>query len=411
MPKKILLSLSFLLVSTLAFGDNDDFTKISSEADLVDSALYLVTLNDGKVYWNMEYQKHPNCNVDSILMFESFKTYPSLTELKEHTILFRILKRQGHWLLLNTENDKFVGEVDGSVINQQLYFNSFLHSNQPDSKFYLTIEKNGENNEIMIGKKCMRYNYTAHSFRLVSKSNTTFALVELYRIKNGTPASTLTLDENGGLGDVSYSGNVKFNRTFESGYYNTLVLPFAVDNPQTVFGSHTNTFEISASTDTTITFRKMSANETLKANTPYLINGTFTTPPYIINKVEIDHQKSDSIVKIDIGPVALHGVFRKQFVGGTQAFILYQKAFYCCTNLPTMTVKPFKWYLTVNNGSKNQIKALIIDGDVLNIDNIKGSAPNESTSIYNLQGMKLSDGKEPLPSGIYIKNHKKIIIR
>jgi hypothetical protein len=133
----------------------------------------------------------------------------------------------------------------------------------------------------------MRYHDTANSFRLVSKSNTTLALVELYRIKNGTPASTLTLNEKEGLGDVKYSGNVKLNRTFENGYYNTLVLPFAVDNPQTVFGSQTSTFEISASTDTTITFRKMSASETLKANTPYLINGTFTTPPYIINKVEI----------------------------------------------------------------------------------------------------------------------------
>jgi hypothetical protein len=151
MPKKILLSLSFLLVSTLAFGDNDDFTKISSEADLVDSALYLVTFKDSQGYWNMNYQTYPNSDVDSILMFEGKKAYPTLADLKEHTILFRILKRQGHWLLLNTENDKFVGEVDATVIKQQLYFYFFLHSNQPDSKFYLTIEKNGKNDEIMIG--------------------------------------------------------------------------------------------------------------------------------------------------------------------------------------------------------------------------------------------------------------------
>ena len=411
MSQKILLSISLFLVSTLAFGDNDDLTKISAESDLVDSAFYLITFKDADGYWNMKYKNYPNSNIDSILMFESDKAYRTLADLKENTLLFRIIKRQDHWLIQNTGNDKFVGEVDATVTKHMQYFNFFLHSNQPDEKYYMTIEKNGKNNEIMIGGKCMRYNDTANSFRLVNKSNTSLALVELYRITNGTPASNLTLDSNENLGNVNFKGTVKFNRTFESGYYNTLILPFVVDNPQNIFGIQTNTFELSTSTDTTITFRKMNANETLKANTPYLINGNFSTEPYIINNVEISHLKSDSIVKLDLGQIILHGVFRTQDVGGTHAFILFQKAFYECTKLPAMTVNPYKWYLTVSSTSNNQIKALTIDGDILHIGSIQKGKTTDSTSLYNLQGTRFPYDRSQLPSGIYIENHKKIIIR
>lgn len=410
MRERIFLSLSLFFVSALTFGDNNNFTKVMTESDLVDSAFYLITFKNEDGYWNMKYQEYPNSNLDNILMFESNKAYSTLTSLKENTLLFQIFKRQGHWLIMNTGNHKLVGEVDATVTKSRQYFNFFLHSNQPDRKFYLTIEKNGKNKEIMIGGKCIRYNEAANSFRLVSKSNTSLALVDLYRITNGTSENNLTLDSNNNLEDVDFEGTVKFKRTFESGYYNTLILPFIVDNPQNIFGMQTRTFELSASTDTTITFRKMNANETLQANIPYLINGNFNAGPYIINNVEIKHQKSDSIVKLNIGPITLHGVFRKQSIGGTRAFILYQKAFYCCTKLPAMTVDPYKWYLTVSGISNDHIKALTADGDILHID-IPKERNTSSTSIYNLEGIKIQYGKKNLPPGIYIENNKKIIIR
>lgn len=411
MRERILLSLSLFLVSTLTFGDNSDFTKVMTESDLVDSAFYLITFKDESGYWNMKYQDYPNSNVDSIMMFESDKAYSTLTMLKENTLLFQLIKQQDHWLIKNTGNNKFVGEVDETVTKYRQYFNFFLHSNQPDRKFYFTIEENGKNKEIMIGGKCIRYHDTANSFRLVSKSNTSLALVDLYRIKNNTPSKELTLDSNHDLGDIDFRGTVKFSRTFENGYYNTLILPFIVDNPQNIFGMQTRTFEMSASTDTTITFRKMNANETLQANTPYLINGDFYSGPYIINNVEINHLKSDSIVKLSKGPITLHGTFRKQSIGGTYSFILFQRAFYCCTKLPVMTINPYKWYITVNNTSNNQIKTLTVDGDILYIDNIPKEKNRLPTPIYNLQGMKMQYDRKHLTPGIYIENHKKIIIR
>lgn len=406
---KRLLYLFFLLTPSLSSEAGDEFVRITSESQLTDSAVYLITCKDETGYRNLKWQRYPNSRIDSILMFESTAAYASLPELKDHTLLFRIIRKDGHWLLQNTENERFVGEVDATVIQQQQYMNLFLHSKTADSKFLLGFSKNQKGIQILIGNKSLRYNTDAESFRLMAKSNTSMAYAELYSVSGSKPAETLTLSQNRDLGDQDFVGTVKLERTFENGHYNTLFLPFDIDYPQDVFGSGTSCYKPSASTDSTVTFTKMSLNESLKANTPYLIYGTFSGAPYTFYNIDFLHQEADSVVDTALGPITIHGVYKLQRVGGSRAFILYQKGFYVCTSLKSMTIEPYKWYLTCRQDNGGKLTLLQIDGETLGIRNLHGALPQGRSAIYTLQGIKIGDDRSRLSQGVYIQDGKKTV--
>ena len=153
---KTLLCFFLLLTPNLAAEAEDEFVRITSESQLTDSAVYLITCKDDTGYRNLKWQRYPNSRIDSILMFESTAAHASLSELKEHTLLFRTIRKDGHWLLQNTENERFVGEVNATVIQQQQYMNLFLHGKNADSKFFLSFEKNKKGTQILIGGKGLR---------------------------------------------------------------------------------------------------------------------------------------------------------------------------------------------------------------------------------------------------------------
>ncbi len=408
---KTLLCFFLLLTPNLAAEAEDEFVRITSESQLTDSAVYLITCKDDTGYRNLKWQRYPNSRIDSILMFESTVAHASLSELKEHTLLFRTIRKDGHWLLQNTENERFVGEVNATVIQQQQYMNLFLHGKNADSKFFLSFEKNKKGTQILIGGKGLRYNMDAESFRLMAKSNTAMAYAELYRVSGSKPAEVLTLSQDRELGSQDFVGTVRLERTFESGYYNTLFLPFDVSHPQDAFGSGTTCYKLSASTDSTVTFTRMGVNESLKANTPYLIYGTFSEAPYTFYNIDFRHQEADFVVTTTLGPITIHGVYKTQKVGGSRAFILYQKGFYACTHLNSMVVEPYKWYLTCNQGNGSKLSLLQIDGETLGIQGLHGAQYKDDSPVYTLQGMKTGGDWSRLPQGVYILGGKKIVKR
>ncbi|PTL34476.1 hypothetical protein C7120_08165 [Prevotella sp. oral taxon 376] len=408
---KTLVYFFFLLIPNLASAAEDEFVRITSESQLTDSAVYLITCKDDTGYRNLKCQRYPNNRIDSILMFESTAAYASLPELKEHTLLFRMIRKDGHWLLRNTENERFVGEVNATVIQQQQYMNLFLHGKNADSKFFIGLEKNKKGTQILIGGKSLRYNMDAESFRLMAKGNTTMTYAELYCISGSKPAEALTLSQDRELGNQDFVGTVKFERVFESGYYNTLFLPFDVSHPQDAFGPGTTCYKPSSSTDSTVTFTKMGMNESLKANTPYLIHGTFSGAPYTFYNIDFRHQEADSVVETTLGPITIHGIYKLRKVGGSRAFILYQKGFYACTNLKSMTVEPYKWYLTCGQGNGSKLALLQIDGETLDIQGLRRDQPQGDLSVYTLQGIKTDGNWSRLPQGVYIQNGKKMVRR
>ena len=407
--RKALACFLFLLIACVASAAEDNFERITSEAQLTEGAICLITYKDDVGYRNMKWQYYPNGQADSILMFESTRSYTSLSELKRHTLLFKVVRRDGHWLLQNTENERFVGEVNTTVAQKQQYLNLFLHSKTPDDKFFLGFKQQKKGIMILIGSKSLRYNADAESFRLMAKSNTTRAYAELYCVSEGKPETILQLDPRHELGEQNFTGTVRLDRTFEDGYYNTLILPFEVSRPQDVFGSATYCLKPSSTTGNTITFTKMSVNESLKANTPYLLYGTFATPPYTFQDREVRHQKADSVVRKNLGSITLHGVYKVQEVGQSKAFILFQKGFYACKDLKSMQVEPYKWYLTCNQSNEGKLTLMQIDGETLIIQGETENHLQDKSSLYTLQGIKIRNKGDDLPPGIYIQGRRKII--
>lgn len=410
-PKKIVLLAITLLLATAAKADDATFERIKSAGQLTDSTLCLITFNDGTNFRNLYYKNGTEGVPGNVLMFESNKSYPTLAQLTDSTQLFMIVKSGGHWLLQNLANKKFVGSVTPNGRETISYNNLFLHSDSPTEKFYLSFQEKDDSVQVVIGDNGLRYNTNAESFRLLSPGNSSMPYAALYKVSLPKPEEVLTLTPDKELGSQNFSGTVKLDRKFEDGYYNTLFLPFDVDSPQDAFGSKTACYKPSASSDSTITFAKTKPGESLKANTPYLIFGSFNAPPYTFKSVSFTHDGQNNVIDTTIGPMTLHGVYKTQDVGGTNAFILFQKGFYVCTKLEGMTVAPYKWYITCNKVGNAKISIRQADGATDSISLVNSEQESVGNSVFNLQGMKVSQSASRLPKGVYIVRGRKVVIR
>ena len=79
----------------------------------------------------------------------------------------------------------------------------------------------------------------------------------LYRYDTGdaptTKTYTLSTDEDLSVSDVY--GNVSFVRAFKDDYYNTLILPFKIEDYKSVFGINVSAYELQKVDHNDITFK------------------------------------------------------------------------------------------------------------------------------------------------------------
>lgn len=406
---KSLITIALASFAATATAD-DGIVRITSESGLRDSMVCMITYKDEGGYRNLKCQQKPGADNDSILMFESDAAYSTLDELQSNTQTFMAVQKDGHWILENRSNGLYVGEVNASVIKNNSLFNFFLHSKNVDEKFYLSFSADKKGTQLLIGSSGLRYNISGETFRLLSSSNTAHPYAELYSITGAKSEAVLDISTDKDLEAQEFSGTVRLTRSFEDGYCNTVILPFNVARPQDVFGSLTTCYKPSASTDSTITFAKMDINESLKANTPYLIYGAFGASPYTFENVNFTHEEADSVVNSTVGSMTIHGVYKAQKVGGTGALILFQKTFYSCTNLKSMTVEPYKWYITSTSGRPSKLSLTQTDNGTLTIEAPTQYCEAGKEAVYTLQGIKMPPNRDSLPKGVYIINGRKTVI-
>lgn len=70
------------------------------------------------------------------------------------------------------------------------------------------------------------------------------------------------------------------------------------------------------------------------------------------------------------------------------------------------TLPPFRAYLSNSSGSTQQIKTFIFDGGTTDIDSVTQPNNNQKGAFYDLSGRRVFE----LKPGIYIQNHKKVMI-
>lgn len=333
-----------LLLSTISAWAQDALVRVTSATDLYDGARCVITYKTSAGYCDLRMKQHPNYPSDSIQMMEHTTTYPTLEELAANTIIFTVKEKEGNLYLYDSLHNRYLNEVDRQQPNYTVLNSLCLLTADRRSTGIVQIETDTET-YLKIGSRYCKHHTSSADYRLVSKTNSSYLPVQLYLVKALNPPSTLSLSTSQDLGDTDYTGDVILERTFYNDCLNTLVLPFAIDHPQSVFGTETVCYEPQSGTDNTLTFRKMAANERLEANRPYLITGTFAPAPYRIADTQVSYATTQADPTYDMGNMRLHGVYQRQLMGGTERFALYKQQFRSCRKVNNLYIEPYKWFV------------------------------------------------------------------
>ncbi len=229
----------------------------------------------------------------------------------------------------------------------------------------------------------------------------------LSEMEADAPLDTLTLDENEAM-PTGCSGkkHVILKHTFKQGTYNTVVLPFDMDANQiaATFGSDTRVYTFYTNSYEAMTFY---ITNKIEANKPFLMVTNTTENTFDIDNVEIvEGNPVDEGLYFDFtGNYGEKMTLEKgyAYVSGGKIYISTGKT----------TIKGYRAYFKpVSNNASAKATMLSIDGETTSIEYLDADTPTEATSIYNINGQKISDNKQQnLPKGVYIQKGRKYIVK
>ncbi len=192
---------------------------------------------------------------------------------------------------------------------------------------------------------------------------------------------------------TSATYNTTINATAECG---TLCLPFAATIPDGVTAYTLAYTSGNAATATPV-------ETTIPANTPVLLNGSG----------EKTFNGSNVAIEADATNIygALTGVFQQGYVP-QNSYVLQKKAeseagFYKVAAENTITIKPFRAYLTAQLAGVKDFLSIIFD-EATAISQVQGSGFKvQDSEIFNVAGQRMSK----LQKGVNIVNGKKVLVK
>lgn len=411
------LLLLSLLCSLHASAQELEWHRVTTTSEIDDSSAFVITFRTDQYYHTLVPRLWNEALSADIHVYDSNgfadTSYPAVAaELIGNTTTFRFEQAGGRWLMRNMASGKYVGCVSKVPERHTECFNLFRESNETaDNKdFTVTFEQRPSGLFIKIGGLYLTHQEQSKGYRLKSKCDAEEE-VELYKGTVKQPEKTMTLNENEDLATVeNFEGSVSFVRTFYDGYYNTLVLPFDVEDYRQVFGAGTTAYQLRQATAETLSFVEVVPHEPLRANRPYLLRGTFGKSPYTVTGVNFGHNEADADVPVAAGSVVIHCLYRKQTVGGSNYYILWKDGFYRCTQLKSnVAVEPYKWLVAVDEANKNAVRLMVNGSEVLNAIVAGPEEAGSEPAVYNLQGIRQAAPWRNLPSGIYITGGRKAV--
>lgn len=217
---------------------------------------------------------------------------------------------------------------------------------------------------------------------------------------------------------TKYNGqpiSVKIGRTLNSGYYNTLALPFNVDNDllKKRFGDGVVLKELTGSTynGATLTL-KFETRTAIEAGKPYLIMVPETVIQPTFTAMEIKNTLSNTETEfIDFKPV-----FSPTRLENDNRNILFlmagNKMSWPSSSAYKKDFQGLRSYFELKGAARvSQAPKLLLDfgdGEVTAIDSILAPEDNES-GYYTMDGCRLDS--KPTAKGVYIVNGKKMVIK
>ena len=224
---------------------------------------------------------------------------------------------------------------------------------------------------------------------------------------NEEKADTLVLDENKAMSTgCSGKKHVTLKRTFKSGIYNTVALPFDMDAAQiaATFGSDTRVYTYDPNSNEYITFH---STHSVKANKPFLMITNTTETTFEIDNVEvIEGEPVDEGIYYDfMGNYGEKMTLEKGYILLSGGKMYYSSG--------KNTLKGYRAYFKpASSASSAKTITMTVDGETTSIASIDAATPSAEEALYNINGQKISDNRQQnLPKGVYIQNGKKYIIK
>lgn len=208
---------------------------------------------------------------------------------------------------------------------------------------------------------------------------------------------------------VSYS----VSRTFSKDYWNTICLPFDVEESQVqeLFGNTHRLRSFTGKVDANGTMIFAEAKE-IKAGVPYLLKPAKTVENPVFTNV-IYTNATPTVVSDPTGAFCFVGAFNPTELqtDGTELFLgngdkLYKPSL---SHNRMNGMRAFFRIKKNSNALSNGKYAIRFDDETTAIMDILPELKSHKPRTYNLQGM-IVDDSQPLPPGIYVKNGKKICV-
>lgn len=220
-------------------------------------------------------------------------------------------------------------------------------------------------------------------------------------------------DKTTPVGEVS-DAKVAIERTLSSDYWNTLCLPFSLNEDQikATFGEGTiiTKFEDVNEGGTVMTFVEATS---IEAGKPYLFKPANTVPNPVFEGVTITSADAGSVTVTNTnGNYAFVGTYSKKDMATDQSEVFITtsgKLSYPAAG--TNTIKGMRAFIQLPTTANAKAFNLNIGGEATSIDTIDGGLLNGNATIYNLNGQKMSSDISGLAKGLYIVNGKKMIVK
>ena len=277
---------------------------------------------------------------------------------------------------------------------------------------------------------CLIYEPSDYVSNTANVVKTTTESTLKYDIINNYSCDNLVITE-GYPFDAMYSFeavNASYNREYKSmanGYMSTVCLPFTVDLAQTGVRK-AYSFTSYEKKTTKISFKEV---ETLEACMPYVIETSSLQPFMDLKNVSVlgttpltvfeswkGISKDDWTEKVKC---QFHGTFTKMdAVKSDEEKTIYgfqEGKFVYVGNSDddAVTFKPFRTYFTLAaDNTAASARELYLDGVVNGINDVKAKQQDTISKVYGIDGTVFNADKlDELPTGIYVKGNKKILIK
>ena len=211
----------------------------------------------------------------------------------------------------------------------------------------------------------------------------------------------VSFDESEAMPDVSGKINVTLTRKFSTQYYNTVCLPFSLNEAQiqAAFGSDARVYAYDNSRNDGVIY--FNSSDKVVANVPFLL--TTSTENGVFNFDNVTIESGEPVATgTDYDYV---GNYDGKITLPDGTYFFNSNTFY--RSMGKSTMKGYRAYFKEHESAGSRPIKLVIDGMPTAIENILAPESGDA-DIYSTDGVKMQDFKN-LQKGVYINGHNKVL--